>query len=62
MRDCLQHQHSVMKCLIVPEKWLAIIMHWLSHVITFDQLGEIYHIGTSTTHAAVHEVVTVLEV
>ena len=37
-------------------------MHWLSHVITFHQLGEIYHIGTSTTHAALHEVVTVLEV
>ena len=36
-------------------------MHWLAHGITFDQLGGIYHVGTSTNYTVVHEVVTVLE-
>ena len=33
----------------------------MAHGITFDQLGGIYHVGTSTNYTVVHEVVTVLE-
>ena len=54
-RQRLTHQSTMMRSPIAPEKRLAMTLHWLAHGLTFDMLGEIYHVGASTAHAVVHE-------
>ena len=60
-RQHLQGQPTCMRSPISPEKKLAMALHWMAHGKTFDQLGEIYHVGASTAHAIVHQVVKVLK-
>ena len=60
-RDHLTHDDTSMRPAIEPKKRLAICLHWMAHSITFEQLGEIYHVGASTAHSIVHEVVQVLK-
>ena len=45
----------MMRSPIAHENRLAMTLHWLAHGLTFDMLGEMYHVRASTAHAIVHE-------
>ena len=56
----MKKQNTRIRCPVPFQKWLAIVIHWLAHDLSFSQLARMYCVGKSTALCIVHHGVSVL--
>ena len=61
LEPCFAKKSTSFRQHITASKCLGIVLYYLAHGTTFDMLGTIFHVGSSTAFTIVHECVSIMK-